>query len=1121
MTGISELLAALEPVTHRDRCRRLVELGRAAATGDAKAAQWLDELWALGTYERTLALQAVYGAPADAKALVRIVEAATGTSRTLRFRAMRLVAGVCNDEAVATVLAGTASRAARGRLLAMLQRKGRTAAVTRYLEGAGVLDDPRNVDLLPLASRELLVRELSRFREHASAVGWTRLAKQHAEVLAAEVEFSVERKVDVRARVRLLPTLAIAARRAPAPMLAALARWASAGEYIPVLAWNELLRRLPRETFDLLRERDERAPVRQASPGAFAGVQLARVAHRLGADRLAYATRHAYQTLPEGRRGRRWFLRLTPEDRQAALDSWAQSRYVGAWGGFLLRHMPPNTPARRPAFERWVAAARDPRGVVAVAKLADLPHDLRHEEAERHLSDVPALAGKSERLEWAALLPFERARERLGSFLGHPEGEMRALALNALVRTLDADRDSIDALFEYLKSRRFEQDPVRLAALRGLAEQPWACFPQRTLPAAGAIVEHALAASDLSSGTASYLERWLVRLFRVDPLWGAERLAELVKVRGTISEPGLGEGLLPGDLARFEPAFQNLVARWSTQERASSLLWLAQSLGRRLELSNSLLSALERLASELPFVGVAATALTLLRRAAPTRFAELVPALLAKDASFAALTTVANHVSCQRQDLLATLLLASAPMRGRFASGRTHWVLDFPRGTATWTARCQRSWAAQLEQLAREPERDVPTLRFAIDRAATLAFADATGLLRFLSDPRQPVREIAIDAAARLDAAQGLSALIECLGDARARWAIYALRAVFAEMMPRDVITRLRSVPRQQVTVAKEVVRLLGELGGDEAFAEILAFDAPRTKRDVRIAMLRALWNHLHRPAAWPAFERAAADPDWVVASRIADVPTERLDQHAESRLSALLARVLDRPEPELRLDLLKRAPYLPLLDRERLFLRAILRRVGAQSPDEARAAAWAVLHRLRADDASELALFLAEVRAVVARRETAHAVLETLRPPPYGPGWRRQLATSVLSELSQRSECVVPRIEFASYLLDARALARLFVEIHDERLLHLDAVVAAFSAVDRSTAPGAIEELLRPTEPQELRRIALHALLAEARVRGWSSERRDRLTNYRSDPSPLVSSAAQWVFPPPLKPKH
>ncbi|MBN9167707.1 MAG: hypothetical protein J0I07_42650, partial [Myxococcales bacterium] len=911
MATTARLLEELESVTHRERMRRMVRLGAASAAGDTNAGALLDALWASGkTYERTLALQAIYGSrgrAGDGRERTRLLEAATSASRTLRFRAMRLVATACDDTGAGEVLHRTASRNARGRLLAMLHRRGRRGAIAAFLEMAGVLDDPRNVDLLPLASRELVVREMDGFRQHASGVGWMRLAKHHPEVAASEVDRAAAAKLDPRSRARVLPILTVTSRRAPTQMLAAVARLSRAGEPVPAAVWNELVKRLPHETVDLLRERDEHALVGTHAPGSFAGIQLANVAHRLGAERLSYVVRRAYPSLPEGRRGRRWLLRLTPEDRRATLDAWAHGPARRAWGGFLLRHMPKDE-VRRDAFERWVAAARDKEGIVSVARLADLPHDLRHEEAERHLERVPALEGKPERLAWARLLPFERARTSLASFLGHPEGEIRALAMSALVRTVDGDRASVNALLDVVKSRRFEQDPVRLATMNALADLPWACFPASTLPAVAEIVEGALAASDLSTTTAAHTERLVVRLFRVDPEWGAAWLAALVKTRGTITQLGLGEGLLPDDLVRFEPAFAKLVALWVSRERAGSVVWLARSLGKRLALAPSVLSGLEQLARELPFVGVAAAALDLLRRAAPERFGRLVPELLGDDASFLALPSVATHVSCMRQDLLRGMLGTAAPVQGRFATGRARWVLDFTAGTPTWTSSCQERWAAQLVGLAADPDQDVPTLRFAIDRLASLAFADAKPLLRFTSDTRQPVREIAIDAAARLDAAEGLDTLLACLADDRARWAIYALRSVFAELPRHEVLARLRAVPREKVTVAKEVVRLLGELGGEDAFAEILAFDIPQTKRDVRIAMLRALWGYLHMPAAWATFERAAADHDWVVASRIADVPMERLTEDAETRLADLLAQVLDRPEAELRLDLLRRA---------------------------------------------------------------------------------------------------------------------------------------------------------------------------------------------------------------------
>lgn len=54
--------------------------------------------------------------------------------------------------------------------------------------------------------------------------------------------------------------------------------------------------------------------------------------------------------------------------------------------------------------------------------------------------------------------------------------------------------------------------------------------------------------------------------------------------------------------------------------------------------------------------------------------------------------------------------------------------------------------------------------------------------------------------------------LIEAMNDDRARIAIYALRRSLLEMPVSRALLLLRAVPLEKVTVAKEVVRLLGEL---------------------------------------------------------------------------------------------------------------------------------------------------------------------------------------------------------------------------------------------------------------------------------------------------------------------
>src|SRR4029079_2186662 len=98
-----------------------------------------------------------------------------------------------------------------------------------------------------------------------------------------------------------------------------------------------------------------------------------------------------------------------------------------------------------------------------------------------------------------------------------------------------------------------------------------------------------------------------------------------------------------------------------------------------------------------------------------------------------------------------------------------------------------------------------------------------------------------------------------------------------AELRPAEVLALLGKAPMGKVTVAKEVLRLTGEQAGEDASRLLLALDRSDLHRDVRIALLRALWDHLDRPEAWAIFERAAADPDWVLASRLADIPVARL----------------------------------------------------------------------------------------------------------------------------------------------------------------------------------------------------------------------------------------------------
>jgi hypothetical protein len=1111
-------LSALEPLTYNDRVRHMVQAGQRAVKGDAEAASVLAELRrSPEAYERLLALRSAHGTRDGA----HVLEALSDPSRSVRQCAGSMVAQLCDDAQAEAALEAIVERRARFGCLGALLRRGRRGPVDAFLVAQMQKgQEPAVVDLVPFGSEPVVQRFMQAVEQGGDSSSWERLAARHPAFLARWFRDEVARStsLDPRQRYRMSSRLAELARRAPDAALALVQALFDLGEEPSALAapLGQLVRFRPREAFDLLTARHESGrPARP--PGAFGVVRFDEVAQKLGAERLDYLVRHAWGTLGDGRRGVRWFLRLSTDDQRAVLRAFLLGGR-GGWGAFLFRYLKADDAdeiaLRERAFERWGRAAQASDGTISPEVLDFLPRDLREREARRHLTDCASLAAQPERrMQYARLLSFEEAKQALGPSLTHPEGEERARAQRVLIASVRHDRDSLGLALANVKARKFEQDPVRRAMIEALAALKVPYGPEH-LEAAGGVVRDALDAADLSPATAAAIERWVVKLFRFDGAWGARQLRALLAARGSVSTWGLGDGLTRPEAEQLAPALADLAASWATRERAYAVIALAQSLGIRLKAVTPLLDALERLARELPFVGVAAAALGLLAAHDRPRFARAVPALIAEDKSFVLLASVAKHISLKRQDLLGGLLEAK-PMQGRFATGRTHWVIDFQTGFRRWTAGQQGAYSVALRSLLDDPERDVPTLKFALSTLVRLPFADAAPVLPFASDPRQPVREMTVRGLPWLDERQGVPVLIDALGDDRARWAIYALRKVFSELRREQVLAELRKVPTNKVTVAKEVVRLLGELGGEDAYRDLLALDRPGLHRDVRIALLRALWDHLERPPTWEVFERAVNDPDWVVASKLVDIPLGRLSNEAEAKVATLLSTILGRAEPEARLDLLKRAASLPLRDRERALFRRLLAHLDAPAPEEAAAALAAALHRMYPREAPALSDRLV---AFLPRRRHLVAFLPvvTSKLGPYAQEAHVQVAERLLAALEADPLAAPHYLSLGSRLWNCTKLGEAFAGLSQKDLLYHDTMVAAFQAVRSCVVPGLLEEMLQRHADPRVRRLGLAALEeAASPENGWTKERRARLELYRNDPSPGVAGPAQFVFPP------
>lgn len=1118
--SLASLLHDLESLSHRDRFSRMVKLGRVFAQGDPDAYALLDRLHkSSDIYQRHLALMSVFGSRHGAW----VVEGLSDPSRSVRRRSSRMVALFCSDEQIVVALDAIIEKRILCRTLASLARARKYEPVDAYLDKRmREAQEPFVIDILSLGSESFVRKHMQSILDGGSFLAWERFCSRHPHLAAQWFIHDLQKNptLDPRRRYKMQSALPELARRAPDATLKIIEWLLDNGEE-PNLHRETvriLVRSRPCPTFDVLKKRHQSGRPTHP-PGVFGLTHFDSVAHQLGPERLDYLVQHASSTLRDGKHGIRWFLRLSDIDKKTVLRAFLLHGR-GSWGAFLFRYFKAETAdeikIRERAFDRWSRAAQGTDGAIAIGVLDWLPRDLRELEARRHLERTPALTSKPEiRLPYAGLLSFGAAKEVLAPWLGHPEGEERARAQGILLSSIRHDPAALPDAIANIKARKFEQDPVRNAMFSALAQLRIAFFKPEHLESVGAIVDDALDAADLSSGTSAHVERLVVRLFRIDGFWAAGYMTKLLRVRGSISTWGIGDGLTNAEAAKLAPALAHLLQIWATQERAGAIILLAQSLALRLRAVPPVLEGLERLARELPFVGVAAASLGLIHKYDRPRFAKLVPELLKIDKSYVLVPHMAKYTSLSRQDLLTPEMLAGRPMQGRFATGRTTWVIDFQTGHSRWTAIQQRAYASGLISILNDADQSVPSLRFALSTLVRLAFADASTILPFASDPRQPVREMAIRGLPWLDARQGVPVLVEAVGDDRARWAIYALRKVFSEMRRAQVLAELRAVPTKKVTVAKEVVRLLGELGGEDAYRELLRLNVPSAHRDVRIAILRALWDHLERPETWEIFEKAVKDPDWIIASKLADIPLGRLSPISGERVGALLATILGRAEAEARIDLLKRIGYLPIADERRSLWQRLVTHMGTDDPEEAGHAFSAVLHRMTGLEVDTVVKRLAEL---MSRGRHLLVFLPRLSANigPYASGVHVQVAKGFLTVLQANPVLVPHYLNLGSRFWAYDDLAKVLVELSKKDWLYHEAMEAAMAAVRACVHPGLVEERLRHHGDWRIRRLALAALVQSASPKhGWSDERRAKLVDYQKDKAPGVAGPAHFVFPP------
>lgn len=509
-------------------------------------------------------------------------------------------------------------------------------------------------------------------------------------------------------------------------------------------------------------------------------------------------------------------------------------------------------------------------------------------------------------------------------------------------------------------------------------------------------------------------------------------------------------------------------------------------------------------------IGYVTSLLMILEAQRKERFQALVPKLLSSDPTYIFAAPISRYLDRERQDLLPAYT-GEKSFQGKFEAFSKDWVFPEQRWAYTWPPLAQERMAKRLDTVSAEEERPIPEVRRYLSRRVLLPYASSAGVEAFANDKRSAVKETTIRALSRLDAGQAIPTLLECLADDRARFAIYGFRKAIVELPAVAALDLLRKTPLQKVTVAKELMRLLGEMRSEEAFQYLLSLSDPKLHRDVRVAQLRSLWEHLERPEPWAVFEQAVADPDWILAAKVAELPLGRLSAASEKKMCALMAKLLQRPEPEARVELFAKVKALPLADQERKIFSECLSHFTSRHSDEFRAALSAVFYRARSQDVTAV---VRRFQDLLPHRRQLLAAFEILLGSLHGEV-QRQIGRGLLEVLLLAPTLIPEAIKLSSYVSTPDELQAQLFTLAEKKLLHADAMIEAHSALSKISASADNEKKFRKHAAPEIRRLGLELLRrASSHGHGWIKARREALEEYQRDLSPLVAGAALKIFP-------
>lgn len=792
-------------------------------------------------------------------------------------------------------------------------------------------------------------------------------------------------------------------------------------------------------------------------------------------------------------------------------------------------------------------------GSMPITVVQNLPTKEREKEARRQLHLERNEANPLEKMQVAALLPWDEGLEANKPYIQNNDIDLRGPVLREQISAVRYQRPRLRDALELVTKRRYDNDVVRLAMLAALESLPQGMWKEEHLDALKEIYTQAFDAADLSVASQSELWDLALKLLPRFPHGMSPLLARLAGNR-LLENRRCNEfdrSIPPEVLVLLEKELVPLLRRWKEKNDWDPILRFGEYFKDALDRVPQILDMVEEACCHSLSAWQIWIVITALKRYAPDHVPGLIQRILEDDLSKISIGSIENLLTRCPPSLLDKYLIEFG-YKGASSTG-TMQIIQFENAKATWTIQQQELYAKTLARAIREKVYSDSQVQPYVKLLAELDYSETASeaLQEFasLEEERGAIRDTALRALGRLDGAKGLETLIHALSDERARIAIYALRGiVLKELSPSSALSLLKKVETKKVTVQKEVIRLMGDLNTKESNECLLEKEKdPSLHVDVRCALLRRLWNldDDNYAGKEAIFVRNASHEHHAVLKTIAELPAipltpdENMAIDCTELLIKLVAKILRHPDTEVKMAVLKRfqSDPLPLEDANEADPMALQRQLesiifasrnkqeilnlacqayfahflSSSSPESANQPGSTVAELFqeilnRRDYKILTSVFNCftsspvEARLLSADgRPTAKLVLEVLR--------RDQLCQTLCVKLIFK----LPGPDFWSNILQIAPS------------LHADALVTAedLFAVLIQTPPKdldwkALEKELRSMEDDKSRRLGLAALVALGRTtEGWTKERRGVLEEYRGDKSVLVAEAARFVIPP------